>query len=142
MVTSRTETRQFRRSGETFSVAETSVKMDISLTVSRPFRRRREYAFSGSETSKNCYFANEDPAFSARMRKIFSCPEKSEKMVISGTVSRPFRRRRENAFSSSETSKNGHFTNGYQSAGIHSHFTYRELCGRGIFIICFVILRW
>ena len=33
-------------------------------------------------------------------------------MVISRTVSWPFRRRRENALSSFETSKNGHFVNG------------------------------
>ena len=152
------ESGRFAGGEETFFRLRNVGKMFISRMASRPFRQRRENAFSSFETYKNGHLANGNPADSPVARKRFSGSETSEnghfandkpfrlrnvgKMVIPRTASRPFRRRRENAFSSSETSKNGHFTNGYQSAGIHSHFTYRELCGRGIFIICFVILRW
>ena len=112
MVTSRTGTRPFRRwRGNVFSSRNVG-KMVISGTVSLPFRRKRENAFSSSETSKNGHMANGNQAISPMARKHFSGPETSEKIVISGTVSLPLRRRRENAFSSSETSKNCHFANG------------------------------
>ena len=38
----------------------TQLKVVISGTVSRPFRRRPEYAFPGSETSNNVHFASLD----------------------------------------------------------------------------------
>ena len=112
MVTSRTGTCTIRRWGKLFHVPKLPKKKIISGPVSRPFRRRREYAFSVSETSKNGHFAYGNPAVTSFGRKHFSGAETSEKMVISRTVSWPFRRRREYAFSGSESSKNGHFANG------------------------------
>ena len=97
---------------ETFLGPETSEKMVIFGNSKRPFRRKRENVFSRSETSKNGHFANGKLAVSPVARKCFSGPETSKKMVISGTVNRPYRRKRKNAFSSSETSKNGHFAIG------------------------------
>ena len=73
-------------------------EMVISRKLSRPFRRKRTKAFSSSETSQNVHFANGNPAVSPLERKRFSGPVTSGKIVISGTVSRPFRRKRENAF--------------------------------------------
>ena len=62
-----------------FSGVETSRRMFISRTASRPFRRRREYAFSGSKTSKNCHFATGKPAVCFSETQYFSLAETSEK---------------------------------------------------------------
>ena len=88
---------------EEFSGAETSETMVISRTVSRLFRRRREYAFSVSETSKNCHLPNGKPAVSYFGRKYFHVPKRRN--------NEPLCQRREYAFSGSKTYKNGHFAN-------------------------------
>ena len=59
--------------------------MVISGTVRRPLRRRTENDFSSSETSKNVHIVNGKPAVSPVARIHFSGPEKTEKIVISGT---------------------------------------------------------
>ena len=61
---------------EEFSGAETSETMVISRTVSRLFRRRREYAFSVSETSKNFHLQKGKPAVSYFGRKYFHVPKR------------------------------------------------------------------
>ena len=50
--------------------------MVISRTVSRPFRRRPEYAFPGSETSKYGHIANGNPVVSYLGRRIFHVPKR------------------------------------------------------------------
>ena len=71
---------------EIFSSAETSEKIVISRTVSRPFRRRPEYVFSGSKTSKNVHFTNGNPAFLISGGN-FSCAETPLEMDISRNLS-------------------------------------------------------
>lgn len=77
--------------------------MVISRTASRPFRRRREYVFSGSEKSKSGHFANRNTSVSYFGRKFFRFRNVG-KIVILRMVSHPFRGRREYWFSGSETS--------------------------------------
>ena len=85
--------------------------MVISGTVSRPFRRRPEYAFPGWETTKNCHFVNGNPAVSYYGWKIFHVP-KRRKNGHFATVSRPFRWKLQYAFWCTETSKNGQLVKG------------------------------
>ena len=151
------ESGRFAGGEESFVRLRNFGNMVISRTASRPFRRWRGNAFSGSETSENVHFANDKPAVSPVARNDFQAPKLRNckpavppeagkrffklrnvekwslrelesgsfaggeetffrirnvgKIFISRTATRPFRRRRENDFSNSETSKNGHFAN-------------------------------
>ena len=68
IITSRTGAWPFHFSVGSISGAET-FKIDILQTVSRRLRRRAEYAFSGSETSKNCHFPNGRAALNFSVRQ-------------------------------------------------------------------------
>ena len=83
------------------------------------FRKQEAGRFVGSE--KMLFQALKRPKMALRERESSRFADGEEtffrlrnvgKTVISRSTSRPFRRRRENAFSSSETSENGHFANG------------------------------
>ena len=133
IVISRKVSRPFAVGYKTVPQACKCGKMVTSRTRTRPFLWWRGYVF---QFGKNGHFANCKPAFSheARIRsqatkvqklslrkwgrwnrlwgRTFFWFQTVEKIVISRTLDRPFRRRLEYVSSGSETYKNVHFANG------------------------------